>query len=96
MDMRMGSMYTPRKSLDFKQKEATDKLIQLHPPADKKVGKWPTEFNNKTISLTEQKSNDTWDIDLTVNEIKKDLLVKSDIRIQRNGKIKRRMTLNIP
>ena len=31
-------IFTPRKSLDFKQDEATDKLIQLHPPADKKVG----------------------------------------------------------
>ena len=68
--MCAGPACDEQSDLDYKQDDATKELIDLH-PADKNFGKWPTEFDNKSIELTEQKSNDIWDVDLKVKTLKR-------------------------
>ena len=61
-------IYHPGKK-DFSQNEAQQKLIKLH-PGEEYQGKWPTEFHDKSIVLTDQNQQDTWRVTYDVDETK--------------------------
>ena len=72
------SIYKPRR-LDFSQDEATQELINFH-PSEKNIGKWPTEFDNKTISLEDKQSKDKWDVTLSVSYVDMNDMIRRDIQ----------------
>ena len=72
------------KKLDFKQTDATEKLIILHPEGQKMSGVWPIYYDKKTISLTEQRARPLkrWNVTYNITRIIKEHFIKSDVPCQ--------------
>ena len=66
--------------MDFKQEETTKKLINMHPDGENMKGVWPNKYDNKIVTLTDQKNLKIWDVTMNVTGITNDELINGDVK----------------
>ena len=78
--------FFPPCKLNLSQNEAKDELLKFYP--NKNDGKWPDEFDKKSITLTENTNNDSYNITLHVCEVSKLNMLKEIEIKKKDGTLK--------
>ena len=52
----------------------------MHPDGENMKGVWPNKYDNKIVTLTDQKNLKIWDVTMNVTSITNDELINGDVK----------------